>query len=212
MADYKTIIDNWRLKGYSDGEDTSDILYEFSRVFSYNSSKLDNPEVTEKFVREIFDTDRITGFTGCTSTVFDMQDQKSAFRWLTDRVQRKTKLSGKFIRFLQGIICNGSYSNELYDAGERPGQFKRGNYAGADNAGLPFDEVESEISFLCNQVNEALEDISKPDNIIKTAAYFYCNFEYIHAFADGNGRTGRAMLDYILMLGGCPPIVIFDEL
>lgn len=38
------------------------------------------------------------------------------------------------------------------------------------------------------------------------AALFHLVFEDIHPFADGNGRTGRALLNYLLMAAGYPPI------
>lgn len=47
--------------------------------------------------------------------------------------------------------------------------------------------------------------------ILTAAAYFHCNFEYIHPFADGNGRTGRTLTNYFLMIHDLPPMVIFDE-
>ena len=36
-------------------------------------------------------------------------------------------------------------------------------------------------------------------------------FEAIHPFADGNGRVGRALANYLLVSYGHPPIIIFDE-
>jgi Fic family protein len=39
-------------------------------------------------------------------------------------------------------------------------------------------------------------------------AIFHFEFERIHPFRDGNGRTGRAILDYMLRINGYPPIYI----
>lgn len=36
-------------------------------------------------------------------------------------------------------------------------------------------------------------------------------FEYIHPFIDGNGRTGRILLNYILISKGFPPVIIKAE-
>ena len=43
------------------------------------------------------------------------------------------------------------------------------------------------------------------------AAYFHLRFEEILAFADGNGRLGRTLLNYYLMLHDYPPLVLFEE-
>lgn len=43
---------------------------------------------------------------------------------------------------------------------------------------------------------------------IVCAAIFHHKFEKIHPFLDGNGRTGRMLLNYILMSNNYPPVVI----
>ena len=43
-------------------------------------------------------------------------------------------------------------------------------------------------------------------HIIETAAFFHLDFEGIHPFIDGNGRTGRLILNLMLMQAGYPPI------
>ena len=40
------------------------------------------------------------------------------------------------------------------------------------------------------------------------ASYFHTAFEGIHPFVDFNGRTGRLLLNFILIKNGCPPIDI----
>ena len=36
-------------------------------------------------------------------------------------------------------------------------------------------------------------------------------FEGIHAFADGNGRTGRAIMNYYLIKNDYPPVIIYQD-
>ena len=43
-------------------------------------------------------------------------------------------------------------------------------------------------------------------HVIERAALFHLKFEGIHPFVDGNGRTGRLILNLMLMQGGYPPV------
>ncbi len=40
------------------------------------------------------------------------------------------------------------------------------------------------------------------------AGLFHQKFERIHPFSDGNGRTGRMLMNYMLLKSGYPPIII----
>lgn len=48
------------------------------------------------------------------------------------------------------------------------------------------------------------------NNIFRREALFHIKFERIHPFNDGNGRTGRIILNHHLLTLGIPPVLITD--
>lgn len=46
------------------------------------------------------------------------------------------------------------------------------------------------------------------EHIVRRVAVFHLRFESIHPFLDGNGRTGRLLINHELLLNGYPPIDI----
>jgi len=65
--------------------------------------------------------------------------------------------------------------------------------------------VPSKMSeLLYNYENSALP-------LIENIANFHINFEHIHPFEDGNGRTGRVLINHELISSGEIPIVIPEE-
>lgn len=65
-----------------------------------------------------------------------------------------------------------------------------------------------------NQVNQQMMQLVYEHNLDKDGdpflreAHFHLSFERIHPFEDGNGRTGRILLNRALMRQGVAPVVI----
>ena len=80
------------------------------------------------------------------------------------------------------------------------------NYVkGADFVPPKPEMVPSQMSELLYQYNNS--DLDTIENI----ANFHIQFEHIHPFEDGNGRTGRVLINHQLLMSGEIPIVIPEE-
>lgn len=68
------------------------------------------------------------------------------------------------------------------------------------------EEVEGDLAELIGEINSV-----GPKDPLKAGAYLHARFENIHPFADGNGRVGRTLLNYWLMINDYPPMIIYEE-
>lgn len=76
------------------------------------------------------------------------------------------------------------------------------NPCGADFVPPPPEDVERLLTDLCDAIND---DLLPP---LVQAALVHAQFETIHPFLDGNGRTGRALIQVILRRRGVAPSYI----
>lgn len=74
-------------------------------------------------------------------------------------------------------------------------------------------EIPPAASEVKGRMMYLIEDFNNNDQlpILEKVAQFHIMFEHIHGFEDGNGRTGRLLINFELLKNGCVPIVIPDE-
>ena len=95
-------------------------------------------------------------------------------------------------------------------AREAPGSFREHDIhpfpSGMTPVSWPF--VPAEVASWVDQVNAL--DPSRAA-FPEALAALHCRFEQIHPFLDGNGRTGRLLLNLVLVRHGYPPAIIYKR-
>lgn len=207
MTNYEKALALWRQKNIRTDAELAEALNGHSIAFAYHSGKIENERVTYNDTREIFEHDGVTAYTGDLRTLFELRNAKEANELFLTAFQSKRPLDEAFIRELQLQLTHGTYDTRRWQLGERPGEYKHHDYVtGKGEIGAAPEDVAEEMAELL----EELQDIG-PEDILTAAAYFHAKFENIHPFADGNGRTGRLAMNYLLVLHGHPPIIIHEE-
>lgn len=208
MEQYLKITSEWKEHDIKNAADLDAVLSNFRILFAYNSGAIENPEITYHHTREIFENGKVINFTGDLRTLYEIENQKLCYEFLKEKILHCEPVTVELVKEIHRQLTAGTYDERRYLRGERPGEFKKHDYIVGDNQGAPPEEVESEISELCDE----LADIPDAGNhIIKAAAYLHCKFENTHPFADGNGRVGRTLMNYFLMVHSHPPIVVRNE-
>lgn len=207
MTGYEKALAVWRKKNISTDAELAEALNGHSIMFAYHSGKIENDNITYHDTREIFEHDGVTSYTGDLRTLFEIHNAKAAHELFLTAFRERRPLNEAFVKEMQFCLTQGTYDARRWQLGERPGEYKRHDYVtGKEEIGAAAEDVPEEIAELLAELQHIADE-----NVLTAAAYFHAKFENIHPFADGNGRTGRLLMNYFLVLHGHPPIVIHEE-
>ena len=170
-------------------------LYEdFAVEYTYNSNAIEGNTLT---LRE---TDMVLrGLTIDQKPLkehMEVVGHKEAFDYVRELVQEQTLLTEKVIQQIHFLV--------LADKREDRGVYRRVpvRIMGAYHDPVQPYMIEPSMERLLIRYAESTE------HIVTKLARFHIEFEGIHPFIDGNGRTGRLIVNLELMKAGYPPIDI----
>ena len=167
---------------------------EFVIEYTYNSNAIEGNTLT---LRE---TDLV--LRGLTIDKKPLKDHmeavghKEAFEFVTELVKDNTPISEYIIKQIHYLV--------LADKKDDRGVYRRipVRIMGAQHEPVQPYLIEPKMVQLLQEFNESTE------HIVTKLARFHIEFEGIHPFIDGNGRTGRLLVNLELMKAGYPPIDI----
>ena len=207
MNNYELAVALWKKKNIVNDAQLSEAMNGQIIAYAYNSGKIENDNITYNDTREIFEHDGVVSYSGDLRTLFEIKNAKEATERFMVMFNEKLPMSEPIIKELHYILTKNTYDTRRWQLGERPGEYKKNDYVtGREEVGALPEDVAEEMSELLSE----LQNISD-DNALTAAAYFHAKFENIHPFADGNGRTGRLLMNYILVSHNHPPIIIHEE-
>lgn len=167
---------------------------EFCVEYTYNSNAIEGNTLT---LRE---TDLV--LRGLTIDKRPLKDHleavghKEAFDFIVAQVSENKELTESLIKQIHYLV--------LADKKEDRGVYRRipVRIMGAKHEPVQPYLIEPKMFELLNNYK------TDEQNIISKLAKFHIEFEAIHPFIDGNGRTGRLLVNLELMKAGYPPIDI----
>ena len=167
---------------------------EFLVEFTYNSNAIEGNTLTLQETAMVLEG--LTINKKPLKEHLEAVGHKDAFEYVNELVSENVNLSEKIIKDIHSLV--------LMDRPQDKGVYRRipVKILGAEIeppqpyiVGIKMEELMLNY----NNVNNKLHDIER-------IARFHLDFEGIHPFIDGNGRTGRLVLNLELMKNGYPPI------
>ncbi len=167
---------------------------EFMIEFTYNSNAIEGNTLTLK--------ETAMALEGMTIDQKPLKDHleavghRDAFLYVQDVATKDMPISESVIKNIHSLV--------LINRPEDKGVYRRipVRIMGAYTEPLQPYMVQPAMEGLLIENNKRTETM----NIIERIARFHLEFEGIHPFIDGNGRTGRLILNLDLIRNGYPPI------
>ena len=178
-----------RLDDLTKGE----ILDNFLINFAVNSTAIEGNTITLKEAYNLLIEDIIPK-NRTLREVYDLTNTKKAFDFLN---KEKPEISLELMENIHDMLLEnidkrtGYRNHEIRILGQ---PFKP----------TPARYVKADITLLLRWLKENEGKIYP----LALATFFHHKFEKIHPFSDGNGRTGRMIMNYILIKMNYPPLVI----
>ena len=136
---------------------------------------------------------------------FEVLNHEQAFEYVIEQIQDGVPLSIPVIKDIHEKLTD----RLQYDKG----QFKTEiNYIkGAEFPTAPPEQVLGLMEQLVGNLAYRIDNAGTDKEVIKAILEAHIVFEKIHPFSDGNGRTGRMVMNYSLIENGLPPLIIKKE-
>jgi Fic family protein len=191
----------------------------FRLEFNYNSNHIEGNTLTYGETELLLKFGQVDG-NHDFQELQEMQAHNVAFQMIeNEAMDLERPLTESFIRSLNGTLLVKPYwKDAITQEGKAtrkqilPGVYKTTPNSVILNNGTIFNytspnEVSNEMAALVDWFNKN-EELEDPLIIAATLHY---KFVRIHPFDDGNGRTARLLMNYVLLKFGFPVVVIKSE-
>ncbi len=180
-----------------DYKSEQEVLKNFVIEFAYNTTSIEGNTITLKETQKLL-LEYLTPKNKTLREIFDLQNTEKVFFELLDKFDKKMN---------HELICN-VHDSLLENVDPRRG------YRISDIIVLkmkfkstPGPYVFTDMKLLIKWYNENKNKLHP----FVLATIFHHKFEKIHPFYDGNGRTGRMIMNFILMSKNYPPLIYLNR-
>jgi len=175
----------------------NEIFKNFIIEFAFNTTSIEGNTITLKEAKNLLE-EGLTPKNRTLREIYDLQNTEKLFFWILKNLNKK----------IDHNLIIEIHSNLMDNIDTRKGyRIADVRVIKANFKATPAPYVKTDMDLLLKWY----QDNKKKLHPLVLAATFHHKFEKIHPFMDGNGRTGRMLLNYILLANNYPPIIIYKK-
>lgn len=178
----------------SDEKTKQEIFMNFLVEFAFNTTSIEGNTIKLAEARKLL-TENLTPKNKTLREIYDLKNTQKVFFDFINNAEKKLN---------HELICK-THDELLEGIDERKGYRRQDVRVFRMNfKSTPAPYVLTDMSLLIKWYNQNQNKLHP----LVLAGLFHHKFEKIHPFMDGNGRTGRLLMNHILMSRGYPPLIV----
>lgn len=185
------------------GKMTSDYLEDVLVRLAHHSSAIEGNTITLPETVTIILNDTLPNNANITRREFyEVDNHQQAFEYVVNAIENNEELSVPIIKNIHEKLTDRLQHDK--------GQFKteENHIKGVEFSTAAPEQVPQLMEQLIGNLNYRSQNSNSEEDILKAILETHIQLEKIHPFSDGNGRTGRMVMNYSLLENDLPPLII----
>ena len=185
-------------------------------AISHHSTVIEGSTLTE-IETQVFLEEGLTAKGKPLTDHLMVKDHLEALKFVISKAQDQVSLNIPFIQSIASIVLKNTgtiYNTALGSFDSRKGEFRLLNVSAGigGKSYLNYSKVPLAMKDLCSDFSTQLLKRELTTSEINDLAFLlHYQFVTIHPFADGNGRTGRLLINFVQAYFGRPMTILLSQ-
>jgi Fic family protein len=182
-------------------------------LISHHSTAIEGSTLNEEEARILI----VDGLTAKGKPITDhlmVKDHYNALVEIVELSKKKCVINSGFIQKINANVMKNTgtiINTALGSFDSSKGEWRKVNVHAGTRTFAGYQKVETMVKLLCDKLQNQIDKVKTTPEIYDLAFEAHYSLVSIHPFADGNGRTSRLLMNYILVCHKMPLAIVFKE-